>query len=563
MRHIAAIGGIALLIGMLVISCSLSLEHVDVGTLTVDLPGPDGSNSEIVLGLDTTPDSYRVTVAGSGETQSTVVSAAQATATFASLPPGRWTVTVNARDATGVIVARGIESVTINAGQTTDVTVYVLPLSEEGTLNLTLSWPARTISSPSITGSLQPVGGTPVSIGSLFSIDSSGDPVVATYSESWNAGYYSLALSLMDSSVETWKMIDEAVQIVKEQDSGGTLALSISEMGVLGAVDMDIQPDLRNPYSLSFDGFQSALSHGEEMTVVLDPMATPDTVRWSIDGDSYPDDAGSFTISPAVQGLVGGPHSLNVLVAKDAVLSSEREGFTVTPISVGDSWFFFGDSETDGRADTEPTAISQAVAFSNVWDATYGTAHTSTIFGEGGGITLLESYENYLSTAGTESATWISIQESGQHSQPERGQETPEDFGDTFELFVRHIDANAPNAVITYETAFSFSPEVPERNWTEFNTELRERVNLLAAEGIDVRIAEVAANVDDLIALVGRYEVIQDDDAHYTGLGNLVVALSIYSALGYDVKALDLSYISDSDVTGANKAAAVSVVANQ
>lgn len=231
---------------------------------------------------------------------------------------------------------------------------------------------------------------------------------------------------------------------------------------------------------------------------------------------------------------------------------------------VGPIWFFFGDSETDGRAYDEPTVVSQAVAFENIWNGTFpGQSYTSTIRGQGGGVTLLDTYEAFGGEPGTASATWINIQESGQHSQSGRGQENREDFGDTFEMFIRHIDETAPNAVITYETAFSFEPEEADRNWTEFNVELRDRVSLLAAEGIVVHLAEVAANIEELISRVGRYEVIQEDDGHYAGLGNLTAALSIYRALGYDVMGLDLSEIADTDISADLKSVALSVVAGR
>lgn len=256
--------------------------------------------------------------------------------------------------------------------------------------------------------------------------------------------------------------------------------------------------------------------------------------------------------------------AVNLFVTCDNTTNSQSPGTDpAVPLDIADVWFFFGDSETDGRAYDEPTAVSQAVAFENIWDGSFGSPYTSVIFGEGGGITLKESYENYLATAGTDDATWINIQESGRHGQAGRGQEDPQDFGDTFEQFVRHIDANAPDAVITYETAFSFEPHIAERNWTAFNTELRERVTLLAAEGIVVHLAEVALHIEELIAQLDRYDVIQSDDAHYTGLGNLTVALSIYRALGYDVTALDLSGIADDDVSPQHKAAAQAVIAGQ
>lgn len=266
---------------------------------------------------------------------------------------------------------------------------------------------------------------------------------------------------------------------------------------------------------------------------------------------------------------------LVLVIATSMVLScrafvenaSAEDDVTVTQIPIGDTWMFFGDSETAGPADESPTAVSQAVAFHNIWMGTFDNNVSLTVEGISGGASIQDTYDNYQQATGTVDATWINFQESGLHGpdsglQTTSGQDTAEEFGDTFEAFIREIAHNSPRATISVETAFTFVSNDPDRDWTEYNAELKRRVAALANDGITVYVAEVAADIEALIASVGRNEVIQSDDLHYTGLGNLMVALSIYDALNYPVADLELALIADSDVAPSHKQAAIDVITN-
>ena len=231
-------------------------------------------------------------------------------------------------------------------------------------------------------------------------------------------------------------------------------------------------------------------------------------------------------------------------------------------LDLGDTWFFFGDSQTDGRATDDPTAESHAIAFENIWSDTFGGTINSTIVGEGGGITLLESHDNYTATAGTDNATWVHVQESGSNGQAGRGQEDPEDFGDTFEAFMRDIHSNTPDAVISYETAWTRDPNDSGALWYEFNDEMRRRVKLLARDGIIVHIVESEFFILKAIDENTFYDVVLTDDVHYTGFGNFVIAVAMYRALGYSVEDLTFGNIATSDVSIAQQDYTVSAVSS-
>jgi hypothetical protein len=161
---------------------------------------------------------------------------------------------------------------------------------------------------------------------------------------------------------------------------------------------------------------------------------------------------------------------------------------------------------------------------------------------------------------GRGSASWVHFQESG--NQNHCGEATREEFGDTFEALARRIRTESPGAVISTETAYSFEREsMAGRDWSTYNDELRERVAVLAGDGIVVHVAEVDAYMKMLVAELGFDAVITDDGGHFRGVGNLLVALAMFEALGYDVRALDVS--AATEVSDAHAALCVSIVADR
>jgi hypothetical protein len=214
----------------------------------------------------------------------------------------------------------------------------------------------------------------------------------------------------------------------------------------------------------------------------------------------------------------------------------------------GAKWMFIGDSQTAGRATGETK--SHHSAFATIWNANFSPAVTDTFSdGQSGGY-LIEHMDRYDSERRRTDRTWVHFQESGGQTSSSRntGQATAADFGATWESFVRMIKAQSPAAVISTETAFSFGRESEAgRNWNPYNVALREKLAALAKEGIQVKLAEVDRNIKDLGAAVGAgnvwFQSNETDAYHYKNLGNLMVALSIFDAFGYDVNKLDMSKI--------------------
>ncbi len=213
--------------------------------------------------------------------------------------------------------------------------------------------------------------------------------------------------------------------------------------------------------------------------------------------------------------------------------------------NVGTAWGFWGDSQTFGVAPTG-SCKSSPEAIWNVWDG----SPTTYKQGIGGRIltTTGTAYDSYSSKSGL---TWVHFQDSGGQDNGDQSINTATKFGNEFDIAMKNIAADSPNAVISYETAFSFGREAKsDRDWDSYNTELLSRVkDLETNEGITVIIADVNKYIKLLQAEKTPGDVWYQDGHqykfHYTALGNFMVALTVWDALGYDVSTMDLSGVTD------------------
>lgn len=220
-----------------------------------------------------------------------------------------------------------------------------------------------------------------------------------------------------------------------------------------------------------------------------------------------------------------------------------------TPIALGTVWETRGDSQTDGR-ETETTAISPMTCFEIIYNDS-GLGSTPSVTRDGvSGCSLLETNARYTA-AGLAGLTWCHYQESG--NQNKTGQTTASEWGATFQAFMEEVAADHPSAVLSYETAYSFGPDreaEPYRDWDDYNTELDSRIATLSGSGITVVKVDTDTNIKALITSLGAsgYDTVcfptTDPNAyHYQAPGNLMIALTMFDALGYNVSALDLSGI--------------------
>lgn len=246
---------------------------------------------------------------------------------------------------------------------------------------------------------------------------------------------------------------------------------------------------------------------------------------------------------------------------RGGALAENAPGAARAPLPLGNVWRFFGDSQTAGAAE-ESSVRSHAVALRNVWQGSFGQPWPTVSIHGIGGCSLAQSTERYASLTQDEklATTFIHFQESG--NQQIDGQRTAAEFVATFETFVRTVAQGSPNAIISYETAYSFQREaLAGRNWNPYNVALRDKIIALRDQGFVIHLTDTDVKEKELVAALGFSAVIKEDGGHYRGNGNLLIALSILSTFGYDVAALNLSLIPDGQVTPAHKQLCVSIAA--
>jgi hypothetical protein len=258
------------------------------------------------------------------------------------------------------------------------------------------------------------------------------------------------------------------------------------------------------------------------------------------------------------------------------------------PVDIGDIWMFLGDSQTGGRA-ADGSTKAHVEAFCNIWQNTATLAAlgpatpynglSSNPYRDGvSGRSLYGTRDQYRTrTGGTVNINTISmiwLQESGGQSTPDGQQDTVAEFKALFKAFIIEIRTNAPNAIIIYETAFSFGRENDlNRNWTLWNEALWEAVaELLAEEGITVYVVDTDTYIKALQAALVEGDVDEDEAKaivwypasdtqrayHYTEVGNALIAILGYKTLGIPRNTLNLDGLTA--VSSGHKAKILEVV---
>jgi len=87
------------------------------------------------------------TISGSGPAGVTLAPVTQASGTFSapSIDAGDWSITIQGKNAGNAVVASATTTLTVPAGGTVNKTVQLAAETGNGTLSLTVTWPAGTV----------------------------------------------------------------------------------------------------------------------------------------------------------------------------------------------------------------------------------------------------------------------------------------------------------------------------------------------------------------------------------------------------------------------------------
>lgn len=385
--------GLSMILGLgIFLSCDLLMPGDEkVGSLIIEMGSAGLDAKTIDPGISMDIVTWDISGSGPGEQSFSDDGVSGGTHTQANLSVGVWTVTVEGNNAEGTKIAEGTEAFSITAGDTTTVSVTVLPVVGTGTLSVTLTWPTLTSADIDIGATLTSDDGTAADI--TFAIE--GDS--ANYSDSTLvAGYHLLAIQLLDGATVIWGRI-EAVRIIAGQTSTGTYDLTVDDINpaTAGSMEMTIASNLKNPITISFSGQETAILAGTGMTVTasLDPAGTSDSYQWYLNGAAV---AGATSASITIgSDLEAGNYWLDLVVETVDVLSSNYVFFTVDlSLAVGETGpaggIIFYDDEADGTDDIPGARYLEAApsdqSTGTVWGG-FGTYVDGTLTAIGTGET--------------------------------------------------------------------------------------------------------------------------------------------------------------------------------
>lgn len=239
----------------------------------------------------------------------------------------------------------------------------------------------------------------------------------------------------------------------------------------------------------------------------------------------------------------------------------EGEGAIVsqpTLVTLHPTQWWVGDSQVTGAATGLCANNRSSVAA--LWPSYYNSTIVATSPAQGGrglmdntkaNTSDFGHYHDIRARWGTTLVTrpgpeWLHMVETG--DQDLTGQRTATEYGDSIETFFRWIYSKSPNCLMSTETPFSFGREAEAyRNWEPYCTELKLRINKMAAEGIIVHLVEVNERVKALSIALGAatvwYQGGTQKQYHFTEVGNLLTAVATYYDLGHDINQLDFAPI--------------------
>lgn len=294
------------------------------GSLMLSFSSSGMATRTLVPPIDMNVSYYNVSGSGPGSASFSQTGVTTASLIRSSLVVGGWTILVDGYNTNNDLIGSGSTTVSINAGATTQGHVEVSPLTGlGGALTIDISWLTGLITGASVIASLTDSGGTEQSLSFSAGTDSMH---YSSGTNALNAGYYSLALQLLDDGVPTWGFF-EAVRIIKNQTTAASYNLKAQDLNT-GSVSLTITPALQNPITVTLDGQRSTLSAGTDMTITASTSSPVDKYQWYLSGSALSDQTSSaITIGSA---LSKGGYRLDLAVEKGSIVSSGGFSFSVS-----------------------------------------------------------------------------------------------------------------------------------------------------------------------------------------------------------------------------------------
>lgn len=253
--------------------------------------------------------SYQIT--GTGPNSQTVdVTGTTSTVTLGQLLMGKWSLTAQALNSKGAVLAQG-KLDTLLSSVTKTATINLTELVDEGTLAVTYSWALDQVASDAnLVLSLLDQQGKTVTISQPTINKAAG---TATFSASLPSGSYTLISKLSSQNVVVSGSV-EAVRIVAGTPTSGTLEMKIGDRSTI--FSMTVINDTMMPIEGTVACNPVSPIAGQNVTLTFTPTnlqgidAKSLTTSWYCEGEPVVGDGFSYTSTPKA-----GSHRYDVIVS--------------------------------------------------------------------------------------------------------------------------------------------------------------------------------------------------------------------------------------------------------
>lgn len=282
------------------------LPELNKGSLHITINAGGAGWRPLLPGTDMVPAHYRIEGTGPlGATFEKITDGSYFEGT--GLDTGEWKVSVTALNAGGSEIGYGENTVIIEEGKLSSITVDVRPFTGTGDLSLAVSWPVDEVPDAVLQASL--TGSTGAVQPLTFD---AGAGTASYYGSSLSAGYYTLTLQIISSGGAVLGGIVDSVRIVQDSVTKGTYSFTDISHPV-GNITIVVTVDMDDPLDVTISGAIPVLAYGENMTAAVSVSnAAGDTLTytWYINGS--PVGTGESVIAGA--DLRRGKYRLDVVV---------------------------------------------------------------------------------------------------------------------------------------------------------------------------------------------------------------------------------------------------------
>lgn len=262
-------------------------------------------------------------------------------------PATDWTLQVEAFNsdnlaigAIGGVIGTLTPAFEIKVGEVYYANITVIPIDDDGTLQLDLTWPPGSVDSPSVNATLTPYGAVvnPATDTIAFTIPAPPADYTASYTDiNRQSGYYLLMLQLLEDGTPVWGYM-EAVRVIYGQASIGDMTLQSAAAG--GFYLESLAFNSQDPLEITFDTDPAQTEPWDQLsqsgTYAVTALPVPAdgggyTYEWYADGVSMgaasPASSGGDSITLDGSDYTEGEHNFAVLITDSANGTLSSEGF--------------------------------------------------------------------------------------------------------------------------------------------------------------------------------------------------------------------------------------------